>query len=196
MSNSRTHSFVRITSAGLDEVGSDIILRGVIDNTTMGNLLVDDYQREILPGASLDNLVKAFRDGSPVPDIVLGVRGLRYKEEGDAFVLMDPVYIIDGLQRVTGLRTVLTENPDAKVRLGAAIHFGTTREWERERFGILNADRIKVSPNVLARNMRDSSPAIGALYSLCESDRSFVLYGRICWTQRMRRNETSSTPSS
>jgi hypothetical protein len=68
------------------------------------------------------------------------------------------------------------------------LHFGTTEEWERERFAILNMRRTRLSPNVLLRNRAAQCPSLGRLNELCR-DESFVLYQRVSWSQYMRREE-------
>lgn len=181
-------NIVRILRGALDEVGKDVILRGALDPASLCHLLADDYQREVLAGTSFDSLVKAFEAGS-VPDVILGMRGHRLNEIDEAFALRDPVYIVDGLQRVSAAKHYFAEHPDKPPRLGATIHFGTNEEWEREQFLVLNAERVKVSPNIIARNLRHTSPSISALHNMTEHDRGFALHGRVCWTQRMRRSD-------
>ena len=68
------------------------------------------------------------------------------------------------------------------------LHFGTTEQWERERFRILNMRRSRLSPNVLLRNQTAECPSLHRLYDLC-SDESFVLHQRVSWSQHMRREE-------
>lgn len=181
-------SRIDILHAALDEDGKkDIILRGVISPPSLRNLRVAPYQREVLPLSSLSELIRAIRSRESLPDIQLGMRGQNFSVSGqDSFALLDPVYIIDGLQRVTAVGEVLKTAPGFPVRLGATIHFDTTEEWERERFRILNVLRAKLSPNVLLRNLKEESEVMAAILGLCE-DRGFVLKGRVCWGQRMQR---------
>jgi hypothetical protein len=180
---------VKITNGALDEVDGDIILRGSLDPSSLGNLLVDDYQREVLTGNSFGGLVKAFKEGKSVPDVILGMRGHEVREVDGVFTLRNPTYMVDGLQRISAAKQAMGEQPDLHPRLGATIHFGTNEAWERAQFLTLNAERVKVSPNILVRNLRHESEAIAALYALCTSDRGFTLYGRVCWNQRMRRGD-------
>lgn len=182
MSNS-----VKLCRAALDEDGSDIILRGSIDPGSLHLLQAADYQREILPLARIQELVAAFETGA-VPDIELGMRGHSVIERGECFHLQDPIYIVDGLQRVTAAIHMLHSGSDKLPRLGATVHFGTTEAWERSRFHILNANRTKLSPNVLLRNFRYDHPAIKVLFLLCD-DKSFIMNHRVCWDQRMKRKE-------
>ena len=57
------------------------------------------------------------------------------------------------------------------------IHFGTTEEWERERFDILNMRRTRLSPNVLLRNRAAQCPSLSRLYELCPMNHSFCASG-------------------
>lgn len=182
---------VRLVSAAIDETPrGEIVLRGVIEAGTLDRLHVDDYQREALPLTSLSSIIDALKSGEVLPDIELGMRGESYsvKEDG-VHVLRDPTFIIDGLQRVNGALHLRNTNPDVPVRLGATVHFSTTKEWERDRFRILNMMRSKVSPNVLLRNRRETNPAMDLLHTLSTTDKSFVLHGRVSWGQRMTRQE-------
>jgi hypothetical protein len=181
---------IKVCHAALDEApNGDIILRGVLDPTHLHLLKVDDYQREVLPISSLSDLVEAFFRDEPVPDIELGMRGQRVNEQGDCYALFDDVYIVDGLQRREA--ALLAMQRGTTPRLGAAIHFGTTPVWERTRFEILNAQRTKLSSNVLLRNLRHELQAVQMLVRLSESP-SFVLKGRVSWTQRQTRTELLS----
>ena len=177
---------VRIIHAALDE-GEDgsIILRGLIDPETLDALLSDDYQREILSVSTINQILKGFEPTGSVPDIDLGMRGIRTRDADDAYTLLDDVYIIDGLQRVTAAKRYRLSG---KVpRLGATVHFNTTKKWEIERFRTLNADRTKVSTNVLLRNACDDYDVVKAFYNMCESDNQFVMKGRVCWSQGKQR---------
>ncbi|MBI2410058.1 hypothetical protein HYV30_03395 [Candidatus Kaiserbacteria bacterium] len=146
------------------------------------------YQREVLPLVQISKLIEAFKSGS-VPDIDLGMRGHTVAEREGTFILKDDVYIVDGLQRVTaGLQFI---QAGGVPRLGATVHFGTTEEWERERFKILNVDRIPLSPNVLLRNLREKISVIETLYNL-SMEPTFTMGRRICWDQRQNRNHLIS----
>lgn len=187
---------IHLLRGALDEIattrGQQIVLRGVLDPASLPLLKVDDYQREPLPLSALTKLWQALRDGESLPDIELAMRGQDYdcrgKNNGE-FWLSDNVYIIDGQQRRNAAMHILSIMPDLNVRLGAMIHFGTTREWERERFKILNLDRAKVSANVLLRNMRHQSVAVLTLYGLCHNQPDFALFERVCWKQAQSLKE-------
>jgi len=181
---------IKVCHAALDEApNGEIILRGVIEPSTLHLLQVDDYQRDVLPISSLRDLVEAFKDGKSVPDIELGMRGHRTLERDGCFFLQDPVYIVDGLQRQSAAQIAIQNA--ASPRLGAAIHFGTNPTWERERFEILNAHRLKLSSNILLRNLRHDLEVVQLLVKLTENP-SFVLKGRVSWTQRMGKTELIS----
>jgi len=180
---------VKIINGALAENGHDIVLRGEVDPKSLNELKVDDYQREVLPIAQITKLLKAFETGGRVPDIELGMRGQRYTERDGAFYLPDDIFIIDGLQRTSAARFFMQKG--GVPRVGCIVHFDTTKDWERERFRILNVDRNKLSPNVLARNMCESNEAIDMLHRLT-FDSDFSMKNRICWTQRMQRDHLLS----
>lgn len=179
---------IKMNHAALaDAVNGDIILRGVIDPQSLHLLQVADYQREVLPLAKISELVEAFEKGS-VPDVDLGMRGERFMERSGCFYLQDAVFIVDGLQRVTAALHLIQRATGVMPQLGAVVHFSTTVEWERERFRILNQDRTKLSPNILLRNLSSDYEVVDMLRRLSD-DSGFVLQGRICWNQRMTRQE-------
>ena len=194
MDPNRPSHYVRLVHAALDQIegaaqqgGGIIILRGSLDATTLPDLKIAPYQREVLPTVSRTSLAKALREGANVPDIELGMRGGNYRDLGDGrFELLDPTFIIDGLQRTSAGITLLKEGYMA--RIGAKVYFNTTEASERERFKILNVDRRRLSPNVLLRNLREDIPAVEILYRLTE-DKTFVLEGKVCWTQCMARDQ-------
>jgi hypothetical protein len=175
---------IKITNAALDDWEGDIVLRGVIDPASLELLKVAEYQREILPITKIRSLMVALESGG-VPDVDLGMRGGAFLEREGAFYLRDEVFIIDGLQRRTAALQLMKKA--ILPRLGATIHFNTNEEWERERFRRLNVSRVALSPNVLLRNDRPDNAAVDMLYNLCR-DSTFVLCGRVCWDQRMRRD--------
>ena len=181
---------IKVLSGALDELTEgQIVLRGVIDSASLGELLKPDYQRETLHKAKTEELIEAFRSGSGrVPDVELAVRGERYgcTDANGAYTITGDVYIIDGLQRISAAKKFV--NAGGKPLVGAMIHFATTEEWERERFDILNMRRTRLSPNILLRNRAAQCPSLHRLFDLC-SDESFVLCQRISWSQYMRREE-------
>src|SRR5579885_3678458 len=181
---------LRILSGALDELSEgQIVLRGVIDPETFSALERPAYQRETLAKPTIAGLMEAYRDGAGrVPDVELAVRGERYgcTDVKGTYSITGSVFIIDGLQRISAARQFVFEG--GRPLVGAMIHFGTTEEWERERFNILNMRRTRLSPNILLRNRAAQCPALSRLYALC-SDESFVLYQRVSWSQYMRREE-------
>jgi hypothetical protein len=186
-------SKVVFSHADLDETSEGkIVIRGVLEATSLHNLLVAEYQREAKPLASLKALVEAFKAGETIPDIELGLRGdtITQLEDG-RIILEDDTYIIDGQQRVNAGRHLVEVRDSVQPRLGAMVHFNTTEPWERERFRTLNMDRTKVGPNVLLRNWRYDHPAVEMLYNLC-GDRHFVLHDRVSWKQHQNRIELMS----
>jgi|SRR3989344_1413932 len=169
-----------------------IILRGVISPESLNEILVDSYQREILSAAKIRDLSRAI-ETSTVPDVELGMRGDKHQvrnpdTDDEVYILQDPVFVIDGLQRITAGRQLLQENRDSAPRLGAVVHFDTTPAWEKERFRILNQERTRLDVNVYLRNMRTEHDSIDMIYKLCE-DSSFVLHARVKWQQNMLRTQ-------
>lgn len=193
------HGVVRLQNAALDERNGEIIAHGWIDLQSMKLLRVGDYQREVLKQQKQGNKLKhAVGEGVRFPDIMLGMRGQRVKFEGNACLLQDQVFIIDGLQRVfANLEWAEEQDSDDpatekrlnNLRVGAEVRFGTDRERERDLFILLNTARTPVSPNVILRDLRDKYPGVTQLYGLSHTDKNFALYERVSWNQRMARNE-------
>lgn len=182
---------VKIVNGALHEStlrGGTLILRGVIDVGSLKTLRFDDYQREALPLSSLAKLSNALKAGETLPDIEIGMRGHKFRSIKDDWYLQDDCYVIDGQQRVNACINTIAMQPGLPVFLGAMIHFNTDKVWERDRFRILNSDRAKVSPNVLARNLRDDHPMLAAIYKLTHND-GFCLGGRVSWDQNMKRTK-------
>lgn len=176
---------IRITSAALESAdGGRKILRGVIEMESLSGLQVADYQREEMPFSSLKSILEAYEHGEPLPDIELGMRGNRFQVREGTYYLQDSVFIIDGLQRTTAAKLFMEKNPGKRVRLGVKIYFDTTKEWERELFIILNTKRVRVSPDKIIFNRRETSTAVGMLYKLSTEDKAFALYDKVSWTQK------------
>lgn len=168
-----------------------VVLRGVIDPQSLHLLRIDDYQRDAQPLQTQRSIMEALVSGEPLPEIELGMRGDHWDGAERAVTLYDPVFIIDGLQRVTTALHAMTTKNGLIPHLGAIVHLNTTREWERERFRKLNSFRLKVSPAILLRNMRDESPTIKLLIAL-SADPAGAIRGRIQWDQRMKKGELMS----
>lgn len=114
---------VGILHGALDIDGDRMVLRGTIDPTTFGNLRNGPYQREVLPRKSRQGLISAFENGSNVPDIDLGNRGDHFECDGsDTYILDQPVFTIDGLQRVSSAIEVMAAT-GVMPRLGATVWF-------------------------------------------------------------------------
>lgn len=181
---------LRILSGALDELSEgQIVLRGVIDPDTLSSPERPAYQRETLAKPTIAGLMEAFRSNSGrVPDVELAVRGERYgcTDAKGTYTITGSVYIIDGLQRISAARQFVCDG--GRPLVGAMVHFGTTEQWERERFRILNMRRTRLSPNVLLRNHAAECPSLRRLRHLCADD-SFALCQRVSWSQHMRREE-------
>lgn len=185
---------VKVTNAALEKVqGTDtVILRGAIDPDSLDLLQVDDYQREVLNGRRIQSFQTALGKGS-VPDIDLGMRGEKFRvvpedDGSDTIFLQNQVFIVDGLQRVSAARRMSQDDKAGCPHLGAKIYFGTNKEWEKNRFEVLNDRRTKVSPNILIRNLADDFSALEMLSHLCLA-KEFALYKRVSWGQRQKTNE-------
>ena len=191
---------IKVLNAALDErEGGEVILRGVIASESLVHLRTDDYQREVLRPISATRgkpspIRTAVVKGITLPDVELGMRGLRCDSRGGTYILKDPVYIIDGLQRISTVRGYNELNPEepSKTQIGAVIHFGTTKEYEKERFLALNTSRTPMSPNVILRNAREEHPSVLTLYGLTNNDKDFPLYGRVSWQQNAMRGQLLS----
>lgn len=183
---------VKVINAALDESplrGGSIIMRGVIAADSLIGLQVDEYQREAMQHSDRSRLMQALNGGQPLPDIEVGMRGERYMLRDGVHYMRDPMYIIDGLQRVSAAIRYMQLKPGMLPRIGATIHFNTDRLWERQRFEVLNVARVKVSPNIILRNRRDDHDVLRMLYDLSTTTTNFPLYQRVSWAQSMKRQE-------
>lgn len=192
MTKNANNNPVKLFNAALDDAEDSpagVVLRGALDLGSLHHLLRDDYQREAQPLTSQWRIIDALKTGSRLPDVDLGMRGEEFTTREGSFFLKDPVYIIDGIQRISTIIHFLSMNPGAVVRIGATVHLNTTKEWERERFHKLNNWRNKLSPNILLRNMRENNPGILMLYGISMNDKVFPLHHRVSWSQRMTKGE-------
>jgi len=184
---------VKVLKAALDEItGGSVVLRGVIDPESLEALQVASYQREVLDKDTIDGLEDALKTGR-VPDIELGLRGEGLDSQQDYCILSDPIFIIDGLQRVTAAKQLLSKG-EHRPHIGATIHFNTDEKWERERFRILNANRSKLSPNILLRNMKEDNEVVQLFYNLTMHEQDFLMYGRVCWAQSQKKDHLLHAP--
>lgn len=179
---------IKIRKPSLDDevMEGNPCLRGVIRPESIASLRIDShYQRELLSLSTRRFILRAISSGGRLPDIELGMRGQRWEFDDDDVVLLDPVFVIDGQQRRGTVLEYLTINPDFDPHLGVIIHFGTTMEWERNRFQLLGAHRTNISGAIIIRNMRSTCPGVATLYGLTQTDESFALYNRVGWGQTM-----------
>lgn len=201
---------VILSRVSINEHDGEVTVRGLLDVRSFeeGLILEGPYQRERLPVSDLDDWMESFRHGD-VPDIELGMRGADFETLGESTILLqDPVYVIDGLQRITAARTLLAdEDNDVTPHLWVVLRFNTTEESERKRFLLLNTKRRKVSGNKIAANLKDDYSIVEALYKLTVpsdedtvalDDKSatelppFVLMGRVTWTHRRQEGHLLS----
>ncbi|MEK7584180.1 MAG: hypothetical protein AAB490_02970, partial [Patescibacteria group bacterium] len=167
------------------------VLRGILDPHSLQHLQTGTYQRDVGSLRGLQSIVDAIKKGEALPDIELGMRGDWYSKKGSTFRLEDPVFIVDGLQRVSAALRFLSMSPEqaALARIGAVVRINATEAWEIDRFHTLNTQRNKVSPNIILRNMQDKSPAIRLLIKLTTQDPAFPLHERVAWRQNMAKKE-------
>jgi hypothetical protein len=174
-----------------DEGVERITVHGVIDPASYEAINFDDYQREVLNDPKINKIIAAMRKGKVIQSIDLGMRGQRIREitEEDgtkSIFLYDPVYCVDGQQRLTAAMRLCKTDPFRTVRLTALVIFDTTPEWELERFTQVNVGQTGLSGVVLFRNtIKNDNIAVQALWDLCFDDPSFPLYQRISWDQYM-----------
>lgn len=187
---------IRMTNAALHESplrGGTITLRGVIHVDSLNLLKYDHYQREAPSLAKQKDLVQALQKGEALPDIEIGMRGHRVRDIGEgSWYLNDDCFVIDGQRRVLSCIQAHTIDRNLPIFLGAVVHFGTDYNWERDRFHKLNgSNRIKISPNVLLRNMRDDHRSIGIIYNMSHnlSSGTFALADRVSWDQNMAKGK-------
>jgi len=181
---------IKVINGALDIVTIDgeerLAIRGVIDPLSLASIITPGYQREVLTDGKIDVLKKALAT-SRVPDIDLGMRGANMQEEGSGqFLLMDQIFVIDGLQRRTAAQRLLQEGTPP--HLGALIHLDTNEDWERRRFEALNSGQTNVSTNVILRNLAQDNVGADLVYKFSNSKR-FILANRISWKQSMGRGD-------
>lgn len=176
-----------------DKFPGNPILRGLLQTDCLSELRVDlAYQREELGPKVRAPIMRALLEHQPLPEIQLGMRGDTWSFAGENVRLHDPVYIIDGQQRIATIRHFLERFPTEPVRLGATVHFSTTMEWEKERFHALNYLQKKVSTTLLLANMRDRNYAIATLFGLTKTRSGFPLCDRVAWGQSLRAQDVMS----
>jgi hypothetical protein len=179
---------IRIFNCALEHDDHDFnsdVLRGTIDQTYIRLLKSDWYQRqEGFSEKEIRELVELYFQHEKVPDVIVGMRGHRYRKEDNDFWLQDPCYVIDGVQRLLAARVALHSRPDLKLRIGAKLFLDTTSESENALFCKINATQQRVSASVLIRNKYKVSNASRLLYDL-GSNTSFALKDRIGWDQKL-----------
>jgi len=191
--NTRVKPHVRILNGALDEADGDstsaLMAHGRLDPATLHFLQVAEYQR---PLGERPDIFEAFKNGLVVPSIEVGVRGQDFVSDGDDFIIRSPAFIIDGWQRIGTAMKVLEYHPNLPIRIFASIHFGTTLEWESQRFVSLNKNVKRVSPSIHLRNMCVSNDALLALHKVTTKDPGFPLFGKVTWDQNAKRGEIVS----
>src|SRR5262245_21000856 len=184
---------VRLNHAVLEddeELGTGrIILRGVVDQTTLKFIHLDWYQREQgFSNSHTAEIMGAYFAGNKVADITVGMRGQRCNSRGETYVLRDKCFCIDGGQRLYAAALAVKERPDLKIYLGAKVFLDTTEEFENDLFCRLGTTQVRISPSVLIRNRKKKSPAANLLVAINKHP-DFALKDRIGWDQVKTRHE-------
>lgn len=175
---------ILITNGALEDAPNNrIILRGVIGPSDLRKLGVASYQKKTHSASKLRRLGQAVVNGDRLPDIECGMRGQRFDSEDKNFLLYDPCYIIDGLQRKMALTAVASRDATINCSIGILVNFDTTEAWERARFEKLATDRTQVAPSVILRNAAKDDQVARMIYELTTDDRDCILYNRVTWDQ-------------
>jgi len=185
---------VLVTNAALDEAVIDgekrIILRGVIGPVDLRKLLIGPYQKKTHSNTKIRRLCQGVLNGDRLPDIECGMRGESFESTPDGkFLLYNPIYVIDGLQRKMALTATNGRYPEVLCTVGIVINFGTTEAWERARFEKLATDRTAVAPAVILRNAAKDNKIAKAIYDMTTDDKDCILYNRITWDQHEMAGE-------
>src|SRR5262245_10285602 len=185
---------IRILNGSLedDDETTQIIIRGVLDQTTLKFINMAWYQRE--RGFSpnhIAEIVGAYFAGNKVADITIGMRGERVRTKGEDYFLQDKCYCIDGGQRLYSAAMAIKERPDLKIRLGCKVYTNTNEQFENDLFCKLGSTQVPISSSILIRNKRKTSRASAMLQTLSKQP-EFALKDRIGWDQRRTRHELMS----
>lgn len=175
-----------------NEVG-EIIIRGRMLKDSVPLLKVDTYQR--LAGfsqAKTKKLIQAIEDNKiqNFPDVILGMRGhsfdtVEHNASGnEAIALRDPVYIVDGQQRIFAWVKASEKHPEQVYALGCKVHINTNKKSEAIMFRELNTGHAAMAPSVILRNERENSRVAAMLYGVSHQP-SFALCKRVAWDQIM-----------
>ena len=144
---------VIIRDARMEVKGDGVIIRGMVDLSTLRYIMAAPYQREVLEGKHVDGLIKAIASGEQFQDLDLAMRGEDYFQDHDGSVILrGPVYVNDGLQRKTALERYWESYRDTEIgvipSIGAMVFVNSTEKSERKRFEKVNTNRARVSANI------------------------------------------------
>jgi hypothetical protein len=170
-------------------VKDELVLRGVLDQTTLKYINIGWYQREQgFSGNHINEIIAGYFMGGNMSDIVLGMRGQRCTSRGTTYFLHDKCFCIDGGQRLYAAALAVKERPDLKIKLGAKVYIGTTEEFENDLFCRLGTTQVRISASVLMRNRKKKSEAAAVLVALNKDD-AFAMKDRVGWDQVKTRHE-------
>jgi hypothetical protein len=190
-----TKSILVIGDLEEDDQG-EVIIRGHIMKEAINLLQVGPYQRAAgFSPAKTKKLMKVIEAGKirQFPDVILGMRGhewetVRTNSGGQGIALRDPVFIVDGLQRVWAWKRVTEENPTKIYSLGAKIYINTTQEKEAVMFRELNTGHTAMAPSVILRNEKEISRVAAMLFGLSHQE-DFALCERVAWDQVLSHSQ-------
>jgi DNA-binding XRE family transcriptional regulator len=182
---------ITLCNAVLDDTRDRPSFRGNPDINSIQGLRIAPYQRGLLGRRVMEGYVEYYNSGDTMPELTLGMRGhdYQYDEKTRTLTLFNPVFLIDGFQRVGG--ALYAAESGGNPYLSARIYLDTDEAWERTKFSKLDTLQVKISPNISIRNRQDEVPFIKMLFELTFDPR-FALCRRVQWGQHMKRDELSS----
>jgi hypothetical protein len=183
---------IRKGNLGDDEEGSTILI-GFLDLvSSINNLTPSWYQRAAgFSPQKIRQLSTDFLAGDQMPPIVLGMRGENFDVLEDGTIrLLDPTYVVDGLQRWYAALAVMEQRP--ALRLAVMVYLNTTEESEIALFRKLNTKRTGVSPSIHIRNEKNHSRVAATLYGMSANQPDFALFERVAWDQRFYEKDLVS----
>src|SRR5262245_15444667 len=148
---------IKLRNTQMTKEGERRVLRGVLDPSTLEDLIADWYQRGNITNAKLKKMIKAASAGTEFQDITIGMRGDRVSIERGAATLLDKCYIIDGYQRWTAVGLALDYDPNCFAHLGAKVIFPTDIAYELALFREMNTGHTSMAASVILRNEKEHS---------------------------------------
>lgn len=174
-----------------DKDTGQIVLRGTLDQDSLKYIKLDWYQREQgFSTSHTQQIVGAYfqNQTATVEDITLGMRGERHRGKGTNYVLLDPIYCINGGQRLFAAALAMKDRSDVKIALGFKLYFNTNEKFENDLFCKLGTTAVRIHSSVLLRNKKKESRAAAILVRL-NNNPKFALNDKVSWDQRKSRHQ-------